>query len=297
MKKNEIIKKILIVGGNGFVGRHLIKFIKNEFKLKVLAPNKKELNLLNRKNIVKYLSLNNPNFIINLASATKFKKKKALEKKNQLLNTYKTNVNFANCIKHTTELSLFFGSMEEYGHCNIPKSEKSRTSPTTYYGKYKLKACSEVIKIFKKNKINFVWLRPSLIYGNCDNKNRFLGYIIQKIKSQQKIYINPGLQIRDYLFIQDLCKVVCLILKNYTKKYNSILNISALNYIRLNEIPLKINKILKKDILYYCKNNQTLFSKTITNKKLVSIFPKLRFKSFDSGLKSTLRLEGLISSK
>ena len=64
------------------------------------------------------------------------------------------------------------------------------------------------------------------------------------IKKNKKFYIQPGNQIRDYLYINDLCKVLILIINNYQKKYNFVLNISSKNYIKIKSIPKMIEKIL-----------------------------------------------------
>ena len=81
----------------------------------------------------------------------------------------------------------------------------------SYYGKYKYKSFLYVSKNLKKKDINYLWLRPSLTYGYGDNKERYLGYIINSIKKNNKqIKIKPGNQIRDYIHVNDLCKVLNL---------------------------------------------------------------------------------------
>ena len=63
-----MIKKIIVTGGSGRFGS-VLKKIKN--KNKVFFPNKKQLNILNYKNIDKYLKKNKPNILIHLAGLSR----------------------------------------------------------------------------------------------------------------------------------------------------------------------------------------------------------------------------------
>ena len=60
--------KIVITGGSGRFGSELKK-IKNKYKL--LFPNKRKLNILNSKNIEKYLKAQKPNYLIHLAGLSR----------------------------------------------------------------------------------------------------------------------------------------------------------------------------------------------------------------------------------
>ena len=60
--------KIVITGGSGRFGSELKK-IRNKYKL--LFPNKHKLNILNLKNIKKYLKSQKPNYLIHLAGLSR----------------------------------------------------------------------------------------------------------------------------------------------------------------------------------------------------------------------------------
>ena len=292
MKKKNKIKKILITGANGFIGKHLKKKLFKFYKLE--TPSKKKLNLKDKKKLKLYLHKINPEIIIHLASSTKFKKKKYVEKKNQLLNTYQTTVNLAEEVNENCKLVLFFGSIEEYGRCSTPFKETYKPKPISYYGKYKLKSFNKVNKIKKKKKMNFIWIRPSLTFGENDNKQRFMGHIINSIKENKVINISPSNQKRDYLLVHDLCDAILEIIKNYSKKYNCIVNISAENYINLNKIPMIFEKIIKKRLKFKLYNqNIKKVNLLNSNKKLLKLFPYLKFHSFYEGLKKTIIKENL----
>ena len=60
--------KIVVTGGSGRFGTEL-QNIKNKYK--ILFPSKKKLNILNFKNIVKYLKKNKPKYLIHLAALSR----------------------------------------------------------------------------------------------------------------------------------------------------------------------------------------------------------------------------------
>ena len=60
--------KIVVTGGSGRFGAEL-KRIKNKYKL--LFPNKHKLNILNLRNIKKYLKFQKPNYLIHLAGLSR----------------------------------------------------------------------------------------------------------------------------------------------------------------------------------------------------------------------------------
>lgn len=188
--KKKIIEKVFISGSSGFIGRNLYNFLKKEYL--ILKPSRSIIDLTNKKKLNSYLKKNKPNFIIHLASSTNFKNNPNEEKKNQYKNTYKTTLNIAKTINKECSLVIFFGSIEEYGNIKYPFKENYKPKPISEYGKYKLKALKDVQKILNKKNINYLWVRPPLVFGKYDNKERFLGHIIHAIKNKNKIEISPG---------------------------------------------------------------------------------------------------------
>ena len=291
MKKNKL--RIFISGSNGFIGKHLKKNLVKDFFL--LTPDKKKLNLNKKINLKNYLKKYEPNIVIHLATSTKFKSNKISEKKNQIINTLNTTKNLVNSVNLNCQLIIFFGSIEEYGDITTPFKETQKVLPLSYYGKYKSKSYLYVKKFLKRKKINYIWLRPSLTYGYGDNNERYLGYIINSIKKNKSFVVKPGEQLRDYIHVDDLCKVLRLIIKNSKKKFNCILNISAQNYVKIRLIPKIIEKITQKKIKFFFKKpNIKEINLCNSNSRLRNLFPNLKFMSFEKGLIKTLKDESIL---
>lgn len=61
-------KKILVTGGSGFLGGHIIEKLKN-FDVDILTPSRKELDLTQEKDCKKYFSDQRPNLVIHCAGS------------------------------------------------------------------------------------------------------------------------------------------------------------------------------------------------------------------------------------
>jgi len=293
LKIKNNLKKVFISGSNGFIGTNLKKNFKKRYNL--ITPSKNVLNLNDNKNLYLYLNKSKPEIIIHLATSTKFLKDPKKEKINQYTNTFLTTQNLVNNINPECKLIIFFGSIEEYGNINTPFRENAKLKPLSYYGKYKVLSYNFIKKSLDKKNINYLWIRPSLTYGMGDNKERFLGHIINSIKNNKSFFIRPGNQIRDYLHVNDLCKILIKIISNYKKEYKTILNLSSQNYIKLNKIPIIIEKIIQKKLNYKILNSDTIDINLLnSNKKLLKLFPNLKLTTFKNGLIKTLKDEGII---
>lgn len=65
--KNWIHKKILVTGANGFVGKALVRGLKEIGVLNLLTPSSKELDLTNQNEVSKYFEKHKPQIILHLA--------------------------------------------------------------------------------------------------------------------------------------------------------------------------------------------------------------------------------------
>ena len=56
--------KILVLGGTGMVGSSILNKLKEKGYKNILHPTRKELNLYKKTKVMKYLKLNNPEFVL-----------------------------------------------------------------------------------------------------------------------------------------------------------------------------------------------------------------------------------------
>ena len=290
-------KKILITGRYGFVGSHLFNYLKKNNNYKICNINKKFYNLSNYKNFKNIIIKYQPNLIIHLAARTKATIKNKREDKLQYKNTILPVVNLVNSLKYCTELKriIFFGSIEEYGSAKPPFCEKQTIKPSSSYGIAKAVALKYVQKKIKNNnKIDYIWIRPSLIFGKNDNKKRFLGSLFYSLNLNKKLKVSINSQIRDFLYVKDLCRFVeFLIIKKKINTKIKVLNVTAENWINMNKIFLHFskniqNKIHRLVINRPYKKHLDFYS---SGRLLKKNFKTFQFTNFKKALNETFRFK------
>ena len=98
----------------------------------------------------------------------------------------------------------------EYGYCS---EDKTPCSPATLYGagKYALKLLLE--KYCGNQKINFAWARLFDLFGPRENLHRLVPAVVTALLHGQTARCSQGLQIRDYMYIQDAADALATLLE------------------------------------------------------------------------------------
>ena len=231
------MKKILITGGAGYIGSHVIeKLIKRKKKVFIVDNlvtgykkliNKKakfyKLNILKTKKLRNIILKNKINSVIHLAASLsigigeKFPKRYF---KNNVIGTQ----SLLNACKLTGVKNFIISSTAAVYKDGLYKvTEKSKIKPKSVYGKTKLKAENIIIKNCKKYKINYGILRYFNVVGASPSGNiglinkgdhlfkNFSMEILKKkpiFKVYGQNYKTPDkTTIRDYVHISDLAEI------------------------------------------------------------------------------------------
>ena len=209
-------KKILVVGGTGFIGFHLLKrCLKNKWishSLSTRKPKRKRF----LKN-VKYL-------ICDIAKKEKLKKK--------LRFNYDYVVNLGGYVDHTNKektykshyigcknLSEIFlqkkitsfiqiGSSAEYGKNKSPQKETQVCKPSSIYGSSKLRATKYLVNLNFKKKFPCTVLRLYQVYGPFQDYNRFIPIIIKSCFNNSSFPCSHGGQLRDFTYVSDVVDAI-----------------------------------------------------------------------------------------
>ena len=250
------MKKILIIGKRGFIGRHLYKYLKNKFNVKNISFK----NLNRFKN-----NFDNFDFIINTSINKNYVSSKYNEK-------FDNDLNISKFINNKT-IYCFISTRKVY-QTKANLRETSILSPKSYYSKNKL--ITEK-KISQKLKDNYLILRPSNIIGDTEKSKRIHRTFIDIFqKNIQKGFVyNNGTVFKDFLSIDKFCQILQEIIN---KKLTGTYNISIGQKVYLNDLIKWLNKYntrkyktiknlnLKNESFYL--NNKKIMSKIKTKNSL-----------------------------
>ena len=118
-----------------------------------------------------------------------------------------------------------FGSQAEYGPINGRVDENHPCKPDTAYGATKL-ACLVLLKGFAlQNKAACVWLRLFSIYGPGEGEHWFIFSLIRQMKLGQSPRLSGCEQRYDYLHVHDLVTGVLAVLRQPEK--SGVFNLSS----------------------------------------------------------------------
>jgi len=204
---------IFISGANGFIGSHLKEYLGKNYKYNIFAPSSKEVDLLNGKQVDKYILQNSIDIIIHLAN--RGGGRDTLDMKNVV--EYNLRI-FFNIIKHEKNVKkiISFGSGAEYGkHKPIVKAKEDDADnelPLDEYGFFK-----SVISRYVEKCDNITYLRLFGVYGEYENyRYKFIANAIVKNILHLPIVINKNVFF-DYLYVADLMKMIDYFLHHNAK--------------------------------------------------------------------------------
>lgn len=250
-------KKILIIGGSGFLGFNTILSLKKNksFKITSISRNipkhiKKIKNIelikadLSKPKILEK-KIGNKNFdiIMNFGGNIEHSNKMQTEKSH-----FKVCKNLVDFFKKKN-ISLFIqaGSSMEYGNLKSPNNEKSKCKPNSIYGKSKLKSSNY---ISKKSNFRYVILRLYQIYGPHQKLNRVIPLAIKNLLQGKIFKTSSGNQVRDFLYVSDFTNLIKKII-TIDKIKSGIYNVGSGEKTSLKTIIEKIGGLIKNGKIEY----------------------------------------------
>ena len=236
------MKKILVMGGNQFVGKEVAKkLLEKNYKVYVLNRGiRKNLdnviflkadrkNSSEMKNILKNIEID---VIIDISAYT--------EEQVEILQRV---------MKNKFKQYILISSASIYTDITeSPAKEDDPTGENPAWGDYaKNKYLAEIRTIENSRLYNFKYtiFRPFYIYGIGNNLDRE-NYFFSRIKYNLPIYIpNKGNNIVQFGYIEDLASVIELAVEN-SDFYGQVFNISGDEYVAITEFAEICGKIMNK---------------------------------------------------
>lgn len=214
--------KVLLVGGSGFIGRHLRKSLSNHYEIYISGASERQHENyfhidFSTPSTFESIRLMQFDIVIMLAASMKGIGNANFTNPDLEINTIKSayflqfiaDHKIAKRIVHISSMTIY--AIPEL----LPVSETSKRSPLSIYGLSK-KISEDITEFFSiSNNIHVIVLRIPGIFGG----NRKSGYIYNTVKKaleNKEIVLNTeGLGYWECMNVEDLCKIVADLLAIY----------------------------------------------------------------------------------
>ena len=271
------MKKILVTGSRGFIGKQVVaRLKKSETIMDSLGSEQVDL-----KNIDQVMRLDKADVVIHLGSKTR----KDLDWDEYFNNNVLGTLNILEyCVKKKIKKMIFVSSYV-YGNPEYsPIDEKHPISPHNAYTRSKFLA-EQLCEFYAKNSdLNLIILRPFNIFGKTLPTGFLISNLLKATETNEKITIINKESKRDFLYVDDFVDVILKII-DYDSKFD-IFNVGSGVSYSFRDIIKKIEDMTSKKINIEYKNDKESLIQDI-KADILKLNNKIKWKpkfSFEEGL-------------
>lgn len=235
------MKKTIVTGGDGFIGRHLVKGLQEKGYLVEVVDIKSEGDVRDLPDLTRRFE--GAEYVFHLAALPRVQY--SIENP---IKTHETNVdgtlNVLEAAKSAGVKKVINASSSSvYGECNLlPLVEEQKTCPVSPYALHKL-ISEQYCKLFNKvYGIDTISLRYFNVYGPGGSITDSYPLVIPLFLHQRKqgkpmTITGDGTQTRDFTHVKDIVRATILAAESPTFYHHSkVLNIGAGNNVSVNRI-------------------------------------------------------------
>ncbi len=253
--------KILVTGGNGFVGSHLCESLLTEgFEVTCLDVKfdsnsdsfdckKVRLDISNGPSLRD--EIKNHDLVIHLAAISRVDDAQSDPERCFNVNVIGV-LKIVEAIKNSNVKLIFSSSREVYGEPeNVPVKETDPKNPLTVYGTSKLSA-EQLLRTYRKLfGLDYVTVRLANVFGSPrDLPQRVIPRFIEQATKGSPLTINGGNQVIDFTFIDDVIqglKNIVKIIESGRNCFGQEYNFASSRGISVKELTKLIKKIFNSN--------------------------------------------------
>jgi UDP-glucose 4-epimerase len=293
-----MLDRVLIFGGTGFIGSHLVRVL--ERKGYTVATASRSLaagrslhfkgDMIEQGFIEHCLAEFKPNIILNLASAVRpGRDPKDFEQ--QMDETILPSVRLAQLVSPEVRLTIFCGSCEEYGNGPTPFLEDGPTTILSPYGWGKVATKSAVEWICRERAVKYTWIRPFLTFGPEQKTQLLIPHLINGCLDGKSMDLTMGEQTRDFMYVLDVCNMISMILSSPEEAANETFNICSETPRMIRDVAAAIQRKIGYGALNFGKipyRSNEAMSFFGSSEKFDRTFGKFHMTNFEAALDATI---------
>lgn len=200
-----MVKKILITGSNGFVGKNLVEFYQNKYDILTLTKEDSLENILSKQ----------PDIIINTAANIY-----------EYETMFHTNVflvdQLIQYVLKTKSKLIQIGSSAEYGKKEKPTKETDSLKPVSYYAGTKSAATMMCQSAAIEFNLPIIIARPYSLYGNYEKPYRLFSKLFEAFVNNNHMVLSDGYH--DFIYIKDFIQGIDTLINNEYNINGDIVN-------------------------------------------------------------------------
>ena len=250
--------KVLVTGGAGFIGSHLVEKLVAKGEEVVVLDNLTTGNYENLMSVADKIefikadildesalskAMKNVSVVYHLAAEVGVDYVLKRPEKIRIVNYLGTKKVLEAAVREGVKRFLFASSSEvygKYGNGNADLEEKMYFKPTTQYGKAKLLSEKLCKKFSEMNNISTICARYFNVFGPRQTMNGYCvpSFVDAALKNKEILIHCDGTQIRDLIYIDDAVKLTVAICND--KFDRQVFNISTGFSISINDLVKKV---------------------------------------------------------
>ncbi|MFN0277734.1 MAG: NAD-dependent epimerase/dehydratase family protein [Pyrinomonadaceae bacterium] len=252
---NPAKTRILVTGGTGFIGRHVVSHLtSDQLRPLVTVFNKSvpdnphvdfvNLDLTDRTEVNQLIAAYKPQVVLHLAGVTGND-----DPSGKLYDdvNYNGTINLLSALEKTgVSRVVMLGSAAEYGNQPIPFKEDVQAQPVSHYAVSKAKANEFALELHASNGLPVTILRVFTAYGFGQPDKMFLSQLVTHGLLNQHFSMSDGLQRRDFVYVEDVAAAImsAMTAENVVGR---IINVASGNGTVLRDLAQQVWKICGAD--------------------------------------------------
>ena len=262
------MNNILFLGGAGFIGSNLIRTLigrKDDIKVYVLEPSFANISRLDGMEVQVFrgtlqdidfvqsiIEANHIDTIVHLV-ATIIPGSTFEDYKREYQQVIFPTIELMQyCAQKDIKFVYFSSGGTVYGNRTdmTPFKETDPMAPISYYGWSKQMMENSILYVHRTAGLKYLIVRPSNPYGHGQNihaKQGLIAVALGKILAGEPIVVwGDGSNVRDYIYIDDLCEVLCQLLEKDV--CNTTLNIGSGVGASINDILQVLRDVVSEEV-------------------------------------------------